>query len=194
VIQFISRTGEGFFPNQSVNGILNRLLFNGNNLQWERHAFAPFHPTFIGHAIKFRPIDTLPTHRSREKKLAGGVIDFMIIALSCTIASPIAWEHHYGILLVIFAVLLPYVLSHPVWGRSTLLLFILSYVLASNFLGGIFNNVASVPILNVMQSYLFIAGVTVLVFLYRVEDGKHVNPPSHTQPTCCAPVKCRQVL
>jgi hypothetical protein len=32
VLSFISRRGESYYPNQSVNGLLNRLLFNGNNL------------------------------------------------------------------------------------------------------------------------------------------------------------------
>jgi alpha-1,2-mannosyltransferase len=93
----------------------------------------------------------------------------MIIGLSCTIASPVAWEHHYGILLVIFAFLLPYILSQPVLGRTTMFFFVLSYTLSSNFLG-IFNRLAYVPVLNIAQSYLYIAALIALVFLYRIGD------------------------
>ena len=28
-------------PNQSVNGLVNRMLFNGNNLEWDAWHFAP---------------------------------------------------------------------------------------------------------------------------------------------------------
>ena len=44
MLRFIARHGEAFFANNSVNGIVNRLVFNGSNLDWEQHSFAPFHP------------------------------------------------------------------------------------------------------------------------------------------------------
>lgn len=170
VLNFISRTGEGFYANQSMNGLLNRLLFNGNNLQWERHVFAPFNSIVYAGALLGSALLVLGALSGFVRRSSwGGVIDFMIIGLSCTIASPVAWEHHYGILLVIFAFLLPYMLSQPVLGRTTMFFFVLSYTLASNFLG-IFNRLAYVPVLNIAQSYLYIAALTALVFLYRIGD------------------------
>jgi len=189
VLNFISRTGEGFYPNQSMNGLLNRLLFNGNNLQWERHVFAPFNPIVYAGTLLSSGLLILGALISFVRiSLRGGVIDFMIIALSCTIASPVAWEHHYGILLIIFAFLLPYFLSQPVFGRSTMLFFVLSYTLASNYYFGIFNRLAYVPVLNIMQSYLFIAALTVLVFLYGIGYGRgqasdrHLGEPVPKHP------------
>ncbi|MEO7861369.1 MAG: glycosyltransferase 87 family protein [Nitrospirales bacterium] len=172
VLNFISSTGEGFYPNQSMNGLLNRLLFNGNNLQWERHVFAPFNPiVYVGTLLSSALLILGALIGFARIGLRGGVIDFMIIALSCTIASPVAWEHHYGILLIIFAFLLPYLLSQPDFGRSAMLFFVLSYTLASNFFG-IFNRLAYVPVLNIIQSYLFIAALIVLVFLYGIGDRR----------------------
>ena len=43
VLTFISERGETFYANQSFNGLLNRLLFNGPNLEWQETAFAPTH-------------------------------------------------------------------------------------------------------------------------------------------------------
>ena len=44
---------------------------------------------------------------ARQSKGEDRVVDFCGMAVSLTIASPIAWEHHYGILLPIFAIMLP---------------------------------------------------------------------------------------
>ena len=41
---FILRHGEAYAPNNSVNGILNRLLLGGPSLPWDEHAFAPHNP------------------------------------------------------------------------------------------------------------------------------------------------------
>ena len=172
VLQFISRTGEGYYPNQSMNGFLNRLLFNGNNLQWEPSLFAPFNPIVYGGTLLISALLILSAFFLVRKNMHGNVIDFMIIALSCTIASPVAWEHHYGILLVIFAFLLPYLLSiQSSTSIRPMFFFALAYTLASNYLP-IFNLVANVPVLNIVQSYLFIAALIVLVFLYGIRDGQ----------------------
>ena len=34
--------GEVYYPNQSVNGLINRLVGNGNSLEWRSDAFAPY--------------------------------------------------------------------------------------------------------------------------------------------------------
>jgi len=172
VLQYISRTGESFFPNQSMNGLLNRLLFNGNNLQWEPHLFAPFNPIVYAGTLLSSALLILGAFFLVRKNLRGSVTDFMIITLSCTIASPVAWEHHYGILLVIFA----FLLSHLLPGQSSFSIryipfFVLAYILASNYLP-IFNLVAYMAVLNIVQSYLFISALIVLVFLYNIRDGQ----------------------
>src|SRR5262249_58972314 len=58
------------------------------------------------------------------------VLDFCTMGLSATVASPIAWEHHYGILLPIFSVLLLSTLRD----RRQFMVLIVSYVFAANFL------------------------------------------------------------
>lgn len=172
VIQFISRTGECYYPNQTMNGLLNRFLFNGNNLQWDPYAFAPFNPIVYAGTLLSSALLIFSALFFVRKNLRGSVTDFMIIALSCTLASPVAWEHHYGILPVIFAFLLPHLLiSKPGFKKRAVVFFVLSYTLASNYLP-IFNLVASIPVLNIAQSYLFIAALTVLVFLYGIEDKR----------------------
>ena len=54
------------------------------------------------------------------------------MGLALTMASPVAWEHHYGVLLPILALLLPALIRTPLLGRATLPLFALLAALASN--------------------------------------------------------------
>ena len=103
VVAFMSRRGEGYFPNQSLNGLLNRLLRNGNNLEWMGASFAPYHPwvfwpTLVSSALLVAAALAPPAPAQR-----GNAVDFSLLALTVTVASPIAWEHHYGILPPIYA-------------------------------------------------------------------------------------------
>ena len=43
VLSFLARHGEAFYPNQSFNGLLNRLVRNGSNLEWRDFEFPPEH-------------------------------------------------------------------------------------------------------------------------------------------------------
>jgi len=164
-LSFLSRRGESFYPNQSVNGLLNRLLMNGENL--ERPGFPPFHPwVYAGTLVTsllLLAAALLPMTRPEEK---GGVVDLALMGLTCTMASPIAWEHHYGILLPIYAVLLPRLGSEPVLGRWTLAWLGASYLLTSNLF-----TIAdwSAPThWNFVQSYLFIGASLALLLLHRL--------------------------
>ncbi len=94
-------------------------------------------------------------------------------------ASPVAWEHHYGILLPIYALLLPQLCQYRIWGVLTLPLLGLSYVLASNYFY-IAKKFAALPLLNIVQSYLFFGALIVLLILYRLRD--RVTSQPYDQP------------
>src|SRR4030043_1087467 len=40
-LNYIGNHGEGYYPNQSINGFLNRILRNGNNLHWVADKYPP---------------------------------------------------------------------------------------------------------------------------------------------------------
>ena len=172
VLSFLSQHGEGFYGNQSVNGLLNRMLGNGNNLVWDAHGFPPYNgwvyagtlissAVIIGLALFWRSGD----HRQAE------VVDFVIAALSFTVASPIAWEHHYGIMLPMFAIALPAVLKLPEPRSGSLLLLAVSYVLSSNYYK-LANESAATPF-NFLQSYLFLGAVLLLILLYHLRGARY---------------------
>ena len=105
---FIAARGEAYYPNQSFNGLLNRWFHNGDSLVFEDHAFSPPHPivaagTTIAAVMLLGLAFLLPLIRPhRDRRL-----DLPILALTATVISPIAWEHHYGVALPLFAVVLP---------------------------------------------------------------------------------------
>lgn len=168
-LSFMARHGEAFYPNQSVNGLMNRLwsirspdLYN--NLQWRGHYFPPFNPWVYGATLTSSILLLAAAffHPRARAETPG----LCIIALSATLASPIAWEHHYGILLPLYAVLLPALWRKrsPPWKWVVL---VASYVLASNFMPAL-NLLATTP-LNVLQSYLFMAALAVLGLFYGLD-------------------------
>lgn len=172
VVAFLSRRGEGYFPNQSLNGLLNRALRNGNNLHWMGASFAPYHPLVFWCTTVAGLILLLAALQARGVR-HGGVVDFGLMALSVTLASPIAWEHHYGILPPIYAATLGLFAAAPVLGRSTPGWLALSYGLTSNYIGA--TNLLADTRWNVLQSHLFFGALLLLLALHalraRAADG-----------------------
>jgi hypothetical protein len=167
LLSFISQHGESYYPNQSVNGLLNRLFFNGSNLQWEQDQFAPYQPWVAGGTLLTSAMLILGAlFWQRKTDRPASVIDLSLATLSFTIASPIAWEHHYGILLTIFAVVLPLVIKNAKQHRAWLILLAAAFLLTSNIY--LFVNQLALTSLNFLQSYLFFGAVLLLAALYRI--------------------------
>jgi len=84
------------------------------------------------------------------------------VAIVATIASPIAWEHHYGVMLPLFAIGLARRLGQPSAREPDWLLIelVAAWALAANYLA--FLNVFSATWLNILQSYLLFAGALLL--------------------------------
>lgn len=176
VVSFMSRRGEAYFPNQSWNGLLNRLLHNGNNLQWMGASFAPYHPwvfwstTLTSGALVMAAL--VPVRRAHR----GDAVGFVLLALSVTAASPIAWEHHYGILPPIYAAALGCLGARPALGRATLACLALSYALTSNYFG-IANCLAETN-WNVLQSSLYLGALLLLFALHAIRLRAYAAAPS----------------
>ena len=172
-LSHMTRHGESYFANQSVNGLLNRLLFNGTNLHGNPHAFAPYNEWVFGVTVATTVIliaAALLAGRGRGR--AAGTEDFLIAALVFTIASPIAWEHHYSILLPLFAAALPAVLASGRGGWTTWAL-AGAFSLTANIYPAV-NSLAD-TLLNFLQSHLFFGALVLLLVLWRIRSGA-LNP------------------
>jgi hypothetical protein len=166
-VTFIAQHGESYFPNQSVNGLLNRILFNGNNLEWVARSFPPYNLiVYWGTLLTSIALIGLALFwRRREYKYAD-VFDLSLAVLSFTIASPVAWEHHYGILLPIFAIALPATLGIYDLRKRGMILLAVTFSLSSNFFQ--FTDKTAATYFNFLQSYLFFGAMILLFHLYRL--------------------------
>ena len=106
VLQHIAPRGETFYANQSVNGFMNRLVGNGSSIDFgdampEPHALVSL--TTGLSSLLFLVLALVKSGASRARTVAS--YEFALMGLVATLASPIAWEHHYGVLLPAFALL-----------------------------------------------------------------------------------------
>jgi len=171
VFWFLSQHGEVYYPNQSFNGLLNRVMTlidpdNYESLGFDDNGFPPFNPwIYAGTVATSLAILSAALFRRGNDGDHDRVFDFCTMALSITMASPIAWEHHYGILFPIFAVLLASVIGN----RTRLILLALSYMVISNFFP--VANLLAGTVFNVAQSYLLFAALVVLALLHTARPG-----------------------
>jgi glycosyl transferase family 87 len=175
VMSYLTKHGEGYFPNQSINGLMNRLLFNGNNLAWRAYEFPPFHPLIYATTVVTALLLIGAALLWRMNKKAN-TLDLALFILSLTIASPIAWEHHYAILLPIFFLLAPICISRRIAGKYTNALLLAVFFLISQRFGIL--RIFADTYLNVLQSYLFFGALIILGLLYRATylNGSMVRP------------------
>jgi alpha-1,2-mannosyltransferase len=129
VLRQIARHGEAFWMNQSVNGLLHRLLDNGSATQFHATAFAPYHPvvyagTLLSTVLILGSAFWFTGRAGATHRLA----TFGIVLIGATIGSPIAWEHHYGVIFPVLVVTLPTLLARRPFGAFTPTAWILSFL------------------------------------------------------------------
>jgi hypothetical protein len=169
VLSFLSQHGEAYFANQSVNGMAHRALGNGINLRSDNTLFAPIDARVIAatyaSSLALLAIALVPALRAEGRR--PDIIDLAMMSLCATVASPIAWEHHYGVLLPLAGVALA-LLSAGTAHRAALVVLTMSWVLTANYLPAA--NHTRDTWMNFIQSYLFFAALMllgVLVYMSR---------------------------
>lgn len=172
VLTYIERHGETFFRNQSVNGLLNRVLQNGDSLTFQNPQFAPFHPVVYAGTVASSAA-LLLTVLLWRRRTRPTTLDMALMMLSLTVASPIAWDHHYGVLLPIFALLLSGTRQLVRGGEAWVLL--IAFLLSAQPLW-FTSHYAHTP-LNVLQSTLFAGAVLTLLLLARAIPRAQVGTP-----------------
>jgi hypothetical protein len=167
VVSFVGRHGEAYWPNQSVNGFLQRLLGNGDSAAWDPAVYPPFHlGVYVGTLAGSLLLLAAGLFWPPRVPPRADALDLAGFALALTLASPLAWEHHYGVLLPILAAALAAALERPVWGRRTVPVLALCALVASSYweaLGRL-----SGTVWNPLQSLLFAAALVLLALLLEV--------------------------
>jgi hypothetical protein len=173
-VRFLSHHGEAFFANQTFNGLVNRIfsIFDPelyNNTKWSGNSFPPYNPwVFCSTLISSVAILAVCLIARRPKASFSQGADYCLMSLGVTMASPIGWTHHYGILLPIFAFLWPLLWFDETFSENhySRLIVMLCYLLSSNSVP--FANMLAPTFMNFLQSYLFFAGLGVFVVLFNV--------------------------
>jgi len=160
VLSGLSRKAQPHYANQSMFGLLNRAIFNGENLPYHPYVYPPFVPWVYYTTLATSAALILLALAYPWRERAGSIADLGVMGVVCVIATPMAWEHHYGIMLGIFVWLWFAVFSRGV-GQAWWLA--VAWILIADFLSPL-NYFAPFPVLNVLQSYMYF-GALLLIWL-----------------------------
>jgi hypothetical protein len=176
VLSEISRRGESYYANQSLNGLLLRALHLGPNLEFSYGVFAPYspwvrYPTLLATLL----LIGLALWRFPGSSAHRGV-NFVLAAMCFTIGSPVAWQHHYGIAPAVFAVCIV-AMSKQELPASAWVVLGVAWLLVGTRVAAT-AALADTP-LNFLQSYTFFGGLLLLALLHvlRVRAVRRSDVP-----------------
>lgn len=107
VVRFLGQRGDALFTNQSLNGLLHRLLHIGSPVTWV-YGYPPFSRTiYLATLISSLTLLIVALLVPVLRRATNATADFLLFAMAATMASPIAWEHHYGIFFLVFLLWIP---------------------------------------------------------------------------------------
>ncbi|MEO6807092.1 MAG: glycosyltransferase family 87 protein [Edaphobacter sp.] len=173
VLASLSHKAQSHYANQSMFGTLNRMVFNGENLDYHPYVYTSYIPwiyyttvatslLLVGLALFY------PWGRFR-----GSTADIATMGIASVAASPMAWEHHYGIVFPIFVWLW---FQYGCWEQRRTWLLGLSFFLCSSWLS-VTMFLASKPVLNLLQSYIYFGALLLMFLLYRLPRAEERGEP-----------------
>jgi hypothetical protein len=164
VLSSLSHKAQSHFANQSMFGTLNRMVFNGENLGYHPYVYTPYiawiyWATVATALLLMTAVLVFPWGRLR-----GTAADLGAMGIISVASSPMAWEHHYGIL---FAVLAWAWFAYGSQQQQRPWLLAACGFLTLNFLSA-FNLLSAVPVLNILQSYMYFGALATVFLLMRI--------------------------
>jgi alpha-1,2-mannosyltransferase len=173
VLAGLSHKAQSHYANQSMFGTLNRMVFNGENLDYHPYVYTSYVPwiyyatvassLFLAGLALFYPWG----------KFRGTTADIANMGIVSVAASPMAWEHHYGIVFPIFVWLW---FSYGCWEQRRPWLLGISFFLCGSWLS-VTTFLASKPGLNLLQSYIYFGALLLMFLLYRLPRAEENGRP-----------------
>ena len=163
VLAGLSRKAQSHYANQSIFGLLNRAIFNGENMPYHPYIYPPFVPWIYAVTLATTALLVLLTLAYPWRQRAGGMADLAAISVVSVIATPMAWEHHYGVMLPLFVWLWFAVYRR---GAGSVFALAMAWVLIADFLSPL-NFLAAIPVANVLQSYMYFGALLLLGLLLQ---------------------------
>ncbi|MHB1958729.1 MAG: glycosyltransferase family 87 protein [Acidobacteriaceae bacterium] len=107
LLTYLGRHGDALATNQSLNGLLHRVMHVGSPVTWI-YGYPPYNRTiYLATLFSSAVILLLALAVPMLRHIARSTTDFLLFAMATTMASPIAWEHHYGVFFLAFLLWMP---------------------------------------------------------------------------------------
>lgn len=168
--------GEALYANQTVNGLVNRLVQPAEHRGWDFHSYPPPHTAvLIATLASSLTLIGLAFWAPRRLGFAGSPLDLAIAWLTVTMASPIAWDHHYGGLLPILVMA-----AGTAW-RVGVRAAAGALGAAALLTGNLWEPLIDVddPPWNIVQSYVLAGALLALGLLYRIGAKAGSGPAAY---------------
>lgn len=164
VLSSLSRKAQSHYANQSMFGTLNRMIGNGENITYTPHLYTPYiawvyRTTLITSLLILGTALLFPWG-----KLRASTADLAAMGIASVAASPMAWEHHYGI---VFAVAAWAWFAYGSAQQKRPWLLALASFLTLNALTST-NFLAPHLGFNILQSYLYFGALLMMFVLMRL--------------------------
>jgi hypothetical protein len=168
VLAGLSHKAQSHYANQSMFGTLNRMIFNGENIEYTPYVYTPYiawvyRVTVVTSLLLVGTVLLYPWRTMR-----GSTADIAAMGIASVAASPMAWEHHYGIVVGI-AVWAWF--AHACWKNQRPWTLGVAVFLCLNFLPA-FNYLHAMRGWNVLQSYLYIGALVLMGWLMSLSQSK----------------------
>ncbi|MES2223119.1 MAG: glycosyltransferase family 87 protein [Acidobacteriota bacterium] len=174
VLRYLGQRGDSMFWNQSLNGLLHRLMHVGSPVT-SFYGYPPFNRTIYVATLVFSiSLIVLALVVPVLRRATATTADFLIYAMACIMASPIVWQHHYGVFFMVFLLWVPQALQE----RRVLLALLPMYLLITDTwapLTPLMFTPWSAPI-----SHVFFGGLA--LFLYTLFQEQSSHQPSRHEP------------
>ena len=166
VLVDVTHRGSALYANQSMNGVLNRLVLPVEAQHTTNSQFPPQLVVLAGSLVT--TLILLGTALAMPLRLGfpGRPLDFGIMGLSITMATPLAWDHNYAVLLPITAIAAGMAIERRPIATSALVVFAAALLVTGTLWEPLLAFEA--PPANLVQSYVLFGATLGLLAMYRV--------------------------
>lgn len=164
VLAGLSHKAQSHYANQSMFGTINRMIFNGENIGYTPYVYTPYIPWVYSVTVMTSLLLVGAVLVYPWKKLRGSTADIAAMGIASVAASPMAWEHHYGIVVAIAAWAW---FAHGCWMKQRPWVLGVAVFLCMNFLPA-FNYLADKRGWNILQSYLYFGALLLMGWLMHL--------------------------
>jgi hypothetical protein len=164
VLSSLSRKAQSHYANQSMFGTLNRMIGNGENITYTPHLYTPYIAWVYRTTIATSLLILATALLFPWGKLRASTADLAAMGIASVAASPMAWEHHYGI---VFAIAAWIWFAYGCRQQKRPWLLALASFLTLNALTST-NYLAPHLGWNILQSYLYFGALLMMFVLMRL--------------------------